>query len=187
MKNWIIGGLIFATGIAATGLVIGGSDEREEDEGYSRFGISRQDIAPVKFALYQQECGSCHFAYQPGLLPAASWQRIMSGLEEHFGENAELDAGTSAQLSNYLVANAADRVSEGRSLRIAGSLRGEVPLRITDTVYFARHHDEINPRMVKNNPDIGSFSRCDVCHTGANSGIYDEDHVRIPGLGRWED
>ncbi|NML15911.1 hypothetical protein [Azohydromonas caseinilytica] len=24
---------------------------------------------------YRQECGSCHVAYPPGMLPAASWQR----------------------------------------------------------------------------------------------------------------
>ena len=28
-------------------------------------------VAP--HAKHQQECGSCHVAYPPGLLPAASW------------------------------------------------------------------------------------------------------------------
>ncbi len=193
MKTWIIGGLIAATGIAAAGLVIGSQYERENDErgehegSGNRFGISRQDFVPVQHALYQEECSGCHFVYQPGLLPAASWQRLMNGLADHFGENAELDADTAAQLSDYLVANAADRVSTGRSPGIANSLRGDAPLRITETVYFRRQHDEIPARVVADNPEIGSFSRCDACHTGAGDGSYDEHTVRIPGWGRWDD
>lgn len=27
---------------------------------------------------YQQECSSCHVAYPPDMLPAASWQRLMN-------------------------------------------------------------------------------------------------------------
>ena len=37
---------------------------------------------------YTQECGSCHLAYPPGLLPALSWQRLMGGLDRHFGTDA---------------------------------------------------------------------------------------------------
>ena len=36
-------------------------------------------VAPVTNALYAEECGSCHFAYPPGLLPASSWQQVMTG------------------------------------------------------------------------------------------------------------
>jgi hypothetical protein len=188
MKTWIIGTLITATGIAAAGLVIGSQYEHEDDErGKQRYGFARQDVVPVQSALYQEECGSCHFAYQPGLLPAASWDRLMNGLVDHFGENAELDADTGAQLRAYLVANAADRVNTGRSPGIANSLRGDAPLRITETLYFRRQHDEIPARAVADNPEIGSFSRCDACHTGAGDGSYDEHAVSIPGSGRWDD
>ncbi len=41
---------------------------------------------------YKQECGSCHLAYPPGLLPASSWQRLMGDLPHHFGTDASLDA-----------------------------------------------------------------------------------------------
>jgi hypothetical protein len=33
--------------------------------------------------IYKQECAACHLAYPPGLLPARSWSRIMSGLDKH--------------------------------------------------------------------------------------------------------
>ncbi len=192
MKNWIIGGLIAATGITATVLAVGSPYEYEYGwrgpgpYGY-RYAPVREDVAPVQSATYQEECGSCHFAYQPGLLPVASWQRLMDGLANHFGENAELGKEVSDELRAYLVANAADRVGTGRSPGIANSLRGSAPLRITETTYFRRHHHEIPARIVKDNPEIGSFSRCDACHTGAAQGNYDEHGVRIPGYGHWED
>jgi len=147
----------------------------------------REDVAPVTSASYKDECGSCHFAFQPGLLPAASWERIMDGLVDHFGDNAELDPDTAAQLRSYLIANAADRVDTGRSPGIANSLRGSAPLRFTETAYFRRQHHEIPARLVKDNPEVGSFSRCNACHSTAVNGSYDEHGVRIPGVGRWED
>ena len=42
---------------------------------------------------YLNFCGSCHFAYQPGLLPRASWEKMMS--EGHFGT---LDEQTRKQI-----------------------------------------------------------------------------------------
>jgi hypothetical protein len=61
------------------------------------------------------------------------------------------------------------------------------PPRITQTRYFLRKHDEVPMRLVSGNPEIGSFSNCQACHVGAAKGSFDEDDVRIPGVGRWED
>jgi len=55
---------------------------------------------------YQHECGACHLAYPPGLLPAASWQRLMANLPRHFGTDASLDAATGPAIANWLTANA---------------------------------------------------------------------------------
>ena len=33
-----------------------------------------KNFAPANNPLYQKECASCHFAYQPALLPKTSWQ-----------------------------------------------------------------------------------------------------------------
>ena len=48
---------------------------------------------------YATECGACHLAYPPALLPARSWQRLMAGLDTHFGSDASLDAATAQPLS----------------------------------------------------------------------------------------
>lgn len=193
MRKRIMGGLLAAGGLIAAGLVTGSqygrADEArgEHDAFWDRFGISLQDVAPVQNAQYRQECGGCHFAYQPGLLPAASWQKLMDSLADHFGENAELDADTTVRLRRYLEANAADRVYAGRSRSISNSLHGAAPLRITETPYFRRRHAEIPPRAVRDNPKVGSFSRCAACHTRAGDGIYNEHTVRIPGWGGRDD
>ncbi|WP_372742464.1 hypothetical protein [Neptunomonas sp.] len=50
-----------------------------------------------------------------------------------------------------------------------------------------RKHDEIPDRLVEGNPDVGSFSNCNVCHEGAAKGDFDEDRAIIPGFGRWDD
>ncbi|WP_090728714.1 hypothetical protein [Neptunomonas qingdaonensis] len=50
-----------------------------------------------------------------------------------------------------------------------------------------RKHDEIPDRLVKGNPDVGSFSHCNVCHEGATKGDFDEDRVDISGYGCWGD
>ncbi len=162
-------------------------DDDDDDEGFSRFLPARMDFRPADDPQYREECGACHLAYPPGMLPARSWQRIMSGLEDHFGENAELDAQTTRHITEYLTANAADRGLTGRAANIARSLGLDAPLRFTETRYFLRKHHEIPPRLVVNNPDVGSFSRCEACHTGAERGNYDEHQVRIPGVGRWDD
>lgn len=166
-------------------LLASGTVMADDDWGWSSRGPG---VAPVKNELYKSECGVCHFAYQPGLLPAASWQKLMGGLADHFGENAELDAQTRKELTLYLVTNAADNV-EGyrRSAKIARSVADTVPLRITEVPYIRYKHNEIPMRVIKGNKDIGSLSNCAACHTRADTGSFAERDIRIPGVGRWED
>lgn len=157
----------------------------DDDWGWSRRG---PDVAPVKNELYKSECSACHFAYQPGLLPAASWKKLMGGLDNHFGENAELDAQTRKELTDYLVTNAADNAMDYyRSAKIARSVGSDAPLRITEVPYMRYKHNEIPMRIIKGNKDIGSLSNCAACHTRANVGSFAEREINIPGMGRWED
>ena len=152
------------------------------------YGSASLDVAPVANQHYIEECGDCHMAYQPGLLPQRSWQQMMMGLEDHFGDNAELDSDLQQQLTDYLVSNAADNSDYKRSKGITRSLSvDEVPLRISETRYFLRKHDELPDKVVQQNPEVKSFSRCEVCHAEADKGSYNEHQVRIPGYGQWID
>ncbi|MCF6238116.1 MAG: diheme cytochrome c [Candidatus Marinimicrobia bacterium] len=152
------------------------------------FGGSKPGVAPVENPQYLEECGGCHFPYQPGLLPARSWVKLMMGLENHFGENAELPLDDAKRIENYLVINAADHSSYKRSQKIMKYIRpGDVPLRISETAYFIKEHDELSRKMVQDNPQVGSFSKCESCHTQAAKGSFEENEINIPGFGRWED
>ena len=152
------------------------------------FGGGEPGVTAVADPVYQEECGSCHFAYPPGLLPAASWETIMAGLDDHFGDNAELPPQQAVQIRNFLLDNAAGRNASGVSRNTMNALGDRTqPLRITETAYFLNEHDEIPRAMVKDNPQVRSFSNCDACHTRAAQGSFNEHEVRIPGYRRWED
>ncbi len=117
-----------------------------------------------------QECGSCHLVYPAGLLPAASWQRLMSGLPRHFGSDASLDEATAREIGSWLVSNAG-----------SGRRGGEPPPedRITRSAWFERKHREV-PAPAWSRPSIGSAARCAACHPAAEKGSFDEHAVRIP-------
>lgn len=178
--------------LGLTGVVLADRDHEEDDDehGYFErwFGGSKPVINSVESTLYADECGSCHFAYQPGLLPAQSWERIMANLDDHFGENAELGEQALNSLNRYLTENSAGRVRQGLPDRISASLGQEnAPLRITKTRFFQHEHDEIPGRMVVDNEQVRSFSNCDACHTRAANGSFREHEIRIPGYGHWDD
>lgn len=123
-------------------------------------------------AKYGQECTACHMAYPPGMLPAASWQRVMSGLNKHYGTDASLDAASAAEISAWLKTNAGTykRVSE------------EPPQdRITQSAWFKRKHREGEvPANVWKRASVGSAANCTACHAGADKGNFNEHDVRIP-------
>ncbi|OYY95276.1 MAG: cytochrome C [Hydrogenophilales bacterium 28-61-23] len=121
-------------------------------------------------ATWRQECGSCHIAYAPGLLPAESWRKVMAGLDKHFGSDASLTAQENRAITEFLVDNAATR------WRTPGA-----PLRITETAWFKRQHDghEIRPEVWKR-ASVKSPANCAACHPGADKGDFEEDRIRIP-------
>lgn len=179
------------TAIMITGsLLIAGSaigDDNGGHEGWSLFK-RKTHVAPVTDALYKKECGSCHFAYQPGLLPSESWKKVMATLDDHFGDNAELAAEDQKAITDYLVKNSAEKVGGKVPGKIAGSVRGgETVIAISKTPYFVHKHREIPARMVTGNPQVKSFAHCAKCHTGAESGSYNEHDVNIPGFGAFDD
>lgn len=137
---------------------------------------------------YEANCASCHFAYQPGLLPARSWQKIMhsSALIQHFGESAEIDTPTRLAILDYLQSNAADVSEDKWSKRVMRGIKdAETPLRITRLAYFLQRHDEVSEHNVLDNEAVRSWGNCVACHTQAKQGIYDEDWVKIPDVFFW--
>jgi len=166
----------------------GESEDDDDDEHEYKFWQKKPGVKPVSNVLYQDECGACHFTYQPGLLPSGSWKKIMTNLEDHFGDNAELDPADNLLITTYLKNNSAEKSSFRRSVKIMRSLgSSSFPGRITQIPYFVREHDEIPARLVNNNPKVASLALCDKCHQTANKGIFSESKISIPGYGQWDD
>jgi hypothetical protein len=136
-------------------------------------------LKPVNNPTDKEECGACHFVYQPELLPSASWMKIIDQLDDHFGEEIELDPDSKKIISGYLNSNAAENSSAKRAVKIMRSLGIHIPIRITDIPYIREKHHELNPEVLKRE-SIGSLSNCIACHTTAEEGIYEDDNVKIP-------
>ena len=151
--------------------------EKRETKHYEHH--DKRDLATVNNPIYAENCGACHFAYQPGLLPLRSWDNILEGLTDHFGEAVELDPASMKTIAEYLKLHAADHSSEKLSSKIMKNIGNQPPLRITQVPYIQREHHEIPPGVFER-PSIGSFSNCIACHTTAEKGIYDDDSVTIP-------
>ena len=130
-------------------------------------GLRPRGPAP---AAYATECGACHVAYVPGLLPAASWQRLMQGLPDHFGSDASLDEATRRAIADWLQREAA-----------RGGRWGEAPPqdRITRSPRFERKHREVDAAVWRR-PAVRSPANCSACHGRADQGDFDDDHVHIP-------
>jgi len=126
---------------------------------------------PVKDKVVKEECGACHMPFSPAFLPTRSWEKIMSTLPDHFGEDASLDADTARHIRDYLVQNAADTRRYNRMLR--GVKKTDVPLRITELPRWKRAHAyEVSARAWKR---AGSKANCQACHRGAEKGYYGDD------------
>ena len=131
-------------------------------------------------AKWQAECGSCHVAYPPALLPERSWRKMMAGLKDHFGDDASLDAATAREIADYLAAHSAEKgvTDVGRKVARA-SPDGAVPLRITQTRWFRHEHDDVGSDVWKRQ-SVRSPANCGACHRDADKGLYSEDSVKIP-------
>ena len=126
-----------------------------------------------------QQCSACHMAYPADMLPARSWQKLMSDLSHHFGEDASLNDQDRAAITAYLTAHAADGPASGRASErfLRGLNPSATPLRITDTPYWRRRHGEISQRRF-NDPKVKTAANCGACHNGRRGflwGLFDDD------------
>ncbi|NQV59879.1 MAG: cytochrome C [Alphaproteobacteria bacterium] len=152
------------TYIAAAFLALAFGAPAQADERY----------APVLDQTVVKECGACHMVFQPQMLPAKSWSKIVDGLASHFGEDASLDADTARQIKAYLVKEAADAGWWGGKF-MRGLSKTSAPLRITETPYWVHEHNEEVPQRAWSDPKVKSKANCLACHSRADKGNYDDD------------
>ena len=106
----------------------------------------------------------------------------MQGLEDHFGDNAELDTETSTHIANYLTRNALRWGKPTSMSRMLRNMPDHPPLRITEFPYFLKAHEEIPKKLGVEELDEGFLSPCEDCHKQAAEGIFDSESMS-PGYG----
>lgn len=156
----------------------------------ARFGgkVDVQGIPHVAFVgaqlpdnpKWREECGGCHLAFHPNLLPARSWKKMMAEQDKHFGTDLALDEATSRELLAFMVDNAAEKSAREAAVKINSSIKPEaIPLRITETPYWVKKHQDIAEadwRSVK----VKSKVNCAACHQDAEAGTYEDAAMQIP-------
>jgi hypothetical protein len=150
---------------------------------------SHKGVDNVTDTVYSDNCKDCHFLYQPGLLPSASWKKLLDEeeLTKHFGADASIEEEDRAHILEYLMQNAADKSWYKKSRKINSSIpEGSTELRISKVPYMVLIHKKVDKKYFTS-PKVKSASYCDRCHQSAKDGIYEEDDVYIPDHGRWAD
>jgi Cytochrome b len=129
---------------------------------------------------WRAECGSCHLAYHPVLLPARSWRRMMAEQDRHFGEDLALDPATAKEILAFLQTHAAETHLTKTAYGMDRSVpTGEAPLRITETRYWQRAHRDI-PEEAWRHPKVSSKANCAACHRDAEQGSFSPGAMGLP-------
>jgi cytochrome c2 len=128
------------------------------------------DKSKGEMVFWASGCASCHMAYPPAFLSKSAWQKIMGGLDRHYGADASIDTITQRQIGIWLQAQA------GTYKRVEVSSPGE---RITTTQWFEKKHRKID-KAVWGRQSIKGKAQCQACHTSADIGDFEDERVRIP-------
>lgn len=173
LKNIVLMALIFSVAVTCG---IGAEEHGSKKQTSNNTRIFKL----VTNETYLKECGACHFAYQPELLPARSWEKIIATLDKHFGTDASLPEDSKVAIHNYLTEGSAEKSPVRNAQRLLKSISpDETPARISEITFFKKEHKKIRPEVLQRKT-ISSISNCNTCHTTADKGDYDEDLVRIP-------
>jgi len=144
-----------------------------DDDGFaSRFVVN---------SAWKNECADCHDAFHPTLLPAASWMKIMAGLDDHFGDAVTLDETARREIEAFLVSASAERSTTEASKKLLYSIDGlpDALIRITDVPYWKEKHSEIKDEVFKRESVVAK-SNCSACHPWAEAGSFEDRDISIP-------
>jgi hypothetical protein len=129
---------------------------------------------------WNAECGSCHLAFHPTLLPLRSWNALLAAQDRHFGESLDLEEATLRELAAFAQAYPAESGLSEPAYKINRSVRADaVPLRITETPYWIEKHAEI-PAGAWRGAKVRSRANCTACHLDAESGTFEDAAMRMP-------
>ncbi len=131
-------------------------------------------------ALWREECGACHLAFHPSLLPARSWRLMMQEQASHFGEDLFLEQDAIDEITTFMADNAAEQELTEAAWKINQSIpKTETPLRITETQYWMDKHHEISTQ-IWGSAKVNGKVNCAACHLDADAGTFEDAAMRIP-------
>jgi len=147
-------------------------------EGYGLSTFPGDRWRPIGLnATYKSECGDCHHPHHPSLRSRDQWRRLLSALDNHFGEDASLSPRKMAEIGGFLGVNAAESFDTEVANRLG---RIDTPTgRATETRYWMRRHRDLDEMIFKTKA-VGSKVNCDACHTDAASGRFDDAAIALP-------
>lgn len=137
-------------------------------------------------AIVVKECKSCHAVHHPSLATKQTWQAVMAGLAQHFGENASLEEPVFTEIKTYLESNAAEsfdtkpaNVLRRPDKKPDPTAKPEDALRITARESWKRLHRDVPEAAFKEKP-VGGKLNCTACHLDAESGRFSPRNITIP-------
>jgi len=133
-------------------------------------------------ATWSEECGDCHLAFHPSLLPERSWQKIMADQTSHFDEDLDLDEETVAEILQFLINNSAEKGLTEAANKISRSVAiNETPISIAEIKYWKEKHRDIEDVYWKSK-EVMSKNNCGACHLDAKDGWFEDSNMRLPKL-----
>ena len=126
------------------------------------------------YALYKKECGSCHIAYAPYLLPQKAWANLMGDLQNHFGDDASLDEPEFADISSFLNANVSERYETQFKANLASENISEIA--ISKYKFYQKAHENL-PQSLFESPQIKSKANCNACHENGELGFFGKSGI----------
>lgn len=129
--------------------------------------------------MYKKECGSCHIAYVPYLLPQNAWQKIMGDLENHFGDDASLQKHDEKQIFSFLSKHSLEYFDTKFRSKIKKEDRDKII--ISEHVFYQKAHEKISHKVFKSK-EIKSKANCQNCHSDAEEGTFQKNKINFSKL-----
>lgn len=128
-------------------------------------------------ALFVKECSSCHILYPPHLLPNKSWRKLMSNLDNHFGDDAWIVPEDNEKILSYLLKNSSENSTRKESFKILNSINNKDIIAISQTSYWKKEHKKI-PKEVFNHSEVKSKANCKACHINIEKGLINNENIK---------
>ncbi len=112
-----------------------------------------------------QQCGDCHMVFPSRMLPSRSWAAILSGMDNHFGEDAAIPKNDLDKIRDFLTSHAADSPDATPLERhyLSALVPTSTPLRITATPWWNQMHADFNFEGARHS-QVKSAANCLACH-----------------------